>query len=302
MKIAFYNVEQWEQDYLSKQLPNVSFPEELGGDFDIVSIFIDTPVNTCFLDKFQNLKCIVTRSTGFDHIDLQACKERNISVCNVPDYAKNTVAEFSFALILALARKVFQSYQVVQTTGKFIRDGLMGFDLKGKTVGVIGTGNIGSCFIEIAQGYGMNVIAHDIDPHLPVNYVSLEELLKRSDIVSLHVPYNEHTHYLLNKNNIPLMKNGSYLINTSRGKVLEMEALLNAIESGKIAGAGLDVIEDEKNLSSDVSQRLIAHPHTIITPHNAYNTQEAIQRILDATILNVKNIMNDTPSNVILKK
>ena len=125
----------------------------------------------------------------------------------------------------------------------------------------------------------MNVIAYDIDPHLPVNYVSLEELLKRSDIVSLHVPYNEHTHYLLNKNNIPLMKNGSYLINTSRGKVLEMEALLNAIESGKIAGAGLDVIEDEKNLYSDVSQRLIAHPHTIITPHNAYNTQEAIQRI-----------------------
>lgn len=301
MKIAFYNTEKWEQDYLQQQLPDASFPEEIGGDFDIASVFIDTPVNTCFLDRFSHLKCIVTRSTGFDHIDLEACKERNIMVCNVPDYAKNTVAEFSFALILALSRKVFQSYQVVQTTGKFIRNGLMGFDLKGKTVGVIGTGNIGSCFIEIAQGYGMNVIAYDINQHLPITYVSLEELLKHSDIVSLHVPYNKHTHYLLNKNNISLMKNGSYLINTSRGKVVEMEAVLHALESGKIAGAGLDVIEDEKNLSSPLSQKLIAHPHTIITPHNAYNTQEAILRILDTTIINVKNMIDGTPSNVIKK-
>lgn len=295
MKVAIYGAQDWQQDYFKNKLDLVTFTKDLEGDYDIISIFIDTPLTKKDLDKFPHLKLIVTRSSGFDHIDLEACKARNISVCNIPNYGKNTVAEFALALLLALSRKVFASYQVVQTTGKFIREGMTGFDLKNKTLGIIGTGNIGTEMVKIAQGLGMNIIAYDINQTLDIPYKTLEEVLKESDVISLHVPYNKHTHYLLNEKNIPLIKKGSYLINTARGPVIEMTALLNALESGQIAGAGLDVIENEDDLSSEISQRLIAHPNTIITPHNAFNTKEALIRILDTTVKIINDFKNGKP-------
>lgn len=291
MKTAFYNLKDWEKEYIKKNFPDAEFPEEFKGDYEIISIFVNDKFD---LNNFPNLKLIATRSTGFDHIDLEECSARHIQVSNVPNYGKNTVAEFAFALILALSRKVFPSYEVVQNTGKFIQDGLTGFDLSGKTLGVIGTGNIGARSIEIGQGFGMKIIGYDINQNLKITYKSLDDLLSESDIITIHVPYNKQTHYLLNKENIKKIKKGAYLINTSRGGVVETEALVNALENNILDGAGLDVLESEPNiLENKNNKKLIDMPNVIVTPHNAFNTKEAIIRILDMTIENIKSFIND---------
>lgn len=286
-KLAFYSIKPEQKEYIKKSLPSAEFPEELAGDFEVISIFVSDKID---LGKFPNLQLIATRSTGFDHIDLEESNKRGIAISNVPNYGKNTVAEFAFALILALSRKVFPSYEVVQNTGRFIQDGLTGFDLRGKTLGVIGTGNIGSRAVEIGQGFGMKIIGYDINQNLKINYKPLEHLLKKSDIITIHVPYNKHTHYLINKENIKLIKKNSYIINTSRGGVIETQALIKALQEKRLAGAGLDVLENEPEVKEKV---LLNMPNVIVTPHNAFNTKEAIRRILDTTIENIKSFVDE---------
>lgn len=324
-KIAFFETEEWEKPYLKEKLKGCSvlfFNDAINKtniskfrDADIISVFIYSKVDRVLINKLKNLKLIATRSTGFDHIDLQKCREKGIVVCNVPTYGENTVAEHTFALILNLTRKVHKAWERTRKLD-FSEEGLRGIDIKGKTLGVIGVGNIGKHVIRIAKGFEMNVIAFDVvkvkglERKLGFKYASFDSLLRNSDIVSLHCPYNKKIHHLINKKNINKIKKGALLINTARGGLIETDALVKALDSGILSGAGLDVLEGEcfvkedaqvmsKHFPEKCDMRIILEDHilakkdnVIITPHNAFNSVEALQRILDTTIENIRGFLN----------
>ncbi len=332
MKIAFFEVKEWERDFLQSQFSNaelIFFEETLSPetatqvkDCQVISVFVDSQVSRKIIEQLPELKLISTRSTGFDHIDAVACKERGITVCNVPFYGENTVAEHTFALILDISRKIHQSIEHVKKEG-FSIHGITGFDLKGKTLGIVGLGHIGSHVARIARGFEMQVLVYDakqdkkLAKQLGFEYALLEKLLPESDIVTLHLPYNEHTHHIINKENIGLMKKGAYLINTARGGLIETGALSKALESGNLAGAGLDVLEEEcfikeeaalfsKDLPQACDIRILLQNHllmerdnVIITPHNAFNSQEALERILQTTAENIQAFTHKKPINVL---
>ncbi len=331
MKIHYFSGEPWEEAYVRTKLPNEeiefhagplsAFPDLTDPDAEVLCTFIDSPIAEVQMSRFPALKLIATRSTGFDHIDLAAAKARGIAVANVPFYGENTVAEFAFALLLALSRRIIDADERVRA-GTFSPHGLRGFDLAGKTIGIIGTGHIGAHMIRMAQGFGMNVVGFDAYPNqdlshaLNFSYLSLRELLAQSDIITLHVPYNPHTHHLINKENIGGIKKGAYLINTARGAIVETDALVKALKAGALAGAALDVLEEEGELANETmlatahpnadalkialeNHYLIEHPRVIVTPHLAFNTQEAVQRILDATVENIRSFRAGSPSNIV---
>ncbi len=223
-------------------------------------------------------------------------------------YGENTVAEFAFALILTLSRRMYESINRICIENKFTSNGLAGFDLEGKTIGVAGTGRIGKHAIRIAKGFGMKVIAYDVfhddafAKEMGFPYVSMEELMAQSDIITIHVPYLPTTHHLINEDNIGLIKKGAYVINTARGAVIETSALISALQSGQLGGAGLDVIEEEHDMKmGDMSlcKKLTAMPNVVVTPHNAFNTQEAFLRILDTSIDNIVNFTKGAPTNIV---
>ncbi len=330
MKIGFFEVEDWEKDYIGSRLSGheVLFLDknqgaEGSGQIDILSNFIGYPVTAETLRQFPDLKFVTTRSTGFDHIDLEACAQRGILVSNVPTYGENTVAEFTFALLLAVSRKIYPSVKRVRERGLFATDNLQGFDLQGKTLGVIGTGHIGTYVVKIAKGFGMNVIAYDPYPREELAgqfgfvYKTLEELLGASDAVTLHVPYLPATHHLLNSKNIGLCKRGAVIINTARGGLIETAALTAALKSGQLAGAGLDVLEEEGFVKDELEILAGGHPNedqlkialadhelmqmdnVVVTPHNAFNTKEALIRILDTTIENIQAFARGKPVNLV---
>ena len=215
--IAFFEIEEWEKPYLKEKLKgcNILFFNDTINktnidkikDIDIVSIFIYSKLDKVILNKLKNLKLIITRSTGFDHIDLKECKKRKIVVCNVPNYGENTVAEHTFALILSLTRKIHKAWERTRRLN-FSQEGLRGTDLRGKILGVIGAGSIGQHVIRMANGFEMNVIAFDVfknkklEKKFNFKYVDFDNLLKNSDIITMHCPYNKHTHHIINKNNI----------------------------------------------------------------------------------------------------
>jgi D-lactate dehydrogenase len=290
-------------------------------DTEIISGFIYSQLSREVIEKAPRLKLIATRSTGYDHIDLRVCKKRKIAVANVPFYGENTVAEHTFALILALSRKIHEAY-FRTIRGNFSFEGLQGFDLKGKTLGVIGTGHIGLHVIRIAKGFGMRPIAYDPGKNtfmaetLGFEYVPFETLLAASDILSFHAPYNKHTHHMLNKENIKKIKRGAILINTARGGLVDTEALTNALDQGILAGAGLDVLEGEELIKEErqiLSQEfsterlktlvqnhiLLNRENVVITPHIAFNSKEAFQRILDTTVHNIQNFIAGKPENLV---
>ena len=295
-------------------------------DAEIISIFINSKIDEKVLAAFPKAKLITTRSTGFDHIDLRSCAKRNVSVSNVPNYGQDTVAEYTFALILALVRKIYHGYDQIREAGDFSLEGLRGIDLKGKTLGVIGTGKIGKSVVKIARAFEMRVLACDISPdedfarEMQMSYCEPERVLRESDIVTLHVPYTKETHHLLNSKNIKRMKKGAYLINTSRGGVVETEALVKALGKGYLAGAALDVLEEEKAIQDELefllegrvqehnlktilaNHVLIDMPNVIITPHNAFNTWGALQRILTTTIENIRGFQAGEPVNLVKTK
>ena len=331
-KIAFFELEPWEKKYFLKNLMNCEMhfiDDHLNEsnvievkDVDAIGIFIYSVVTKKILEKLPNLKLITTLSTGFDHIDLKECKKRKITVCNVPHYGENTVAEHTFALILNLTRKLHKAYERT-VRGNFSLDGLRGTDLQGKTIGVIGVGSIGIHIVRIAKGFEMKVIAYDkfknlkLAKRLGFKYVDSDYLLKNSDIITLHVPYNKSTYHLINKKAISNMKNGVIIINTARGGIIETSALLEGLQSGKVAAAGLDVLEEEcfikeekqilsKHFLKECDLKTILQNHillkqdnVIITPHNAFNSWEALHRILDTTILNINSSLKKKPVNVV---
>ncbi len=252
MKIAFFELEGWEnkvlQDnfsndelFLSKEkLEPLNIP--LQKDFEIICVFVNSILNKEVLGQFPNLKFINTRSTGFDHIDIAYCKEKGIKVAYVPTYGMNTVAEYAFGLILNLTRKIYQSIDQIKENGSFSLEGLRGVDIKGRTLGVIGTGRIGKESIKIAKGFGMNVIAFDVYPDVKAaaemgfQYVSLEDLLKNSDVITIHAVYNAGSHHLINENNFQLIKKGAYLVNTAPGGLVLKKGLVVCFKKGNFGG------------------------------------------------------------------
>ncbi len=324
MKIAFFEIEAWEKTLLRKAFPKdtLSFsthPLTIKNarryqNTEVLSTFIHCTLNKELLDQLPKLKFITTRSTGYDHVDVEECKRRKIKVTNVPSYGEHTVAEHTFALLLALTRKVYQSVDRTKQ-GDFHQDTLRGVDLHQKTIGIIGAGNIGRNVIRIAQGFGMKVLVSD--PRLTktaakkvgATLLPLNSLLKKADIISLHAPHNSHTHHLLNKKNLALCKPGTLLINTARGPLIDTSGLIWALKKKIIAGAALDVLENEcdlleepqllkkhfqKTCDKDGEQilkenhQLLHMDNVIITPHNAFNTHEALRRILNTDIASIK--------------
>ena len=327
MKVAFYGIWPDMRQYITNKMTGFKIKtfvdsltlENLETDADILAAFVHSNVGKNIIDKMPNLKMIAAMSTGYDHIDLKTAKSKKIAVCNVPTYGENTVAEQAMALMLGLSRKLFQSVKRVKE-GIYDFHGLRGVDLKGKTIGVIGTGNIGKHLIKMANGFEMNVIAYDAFPNQALakqnnfKYVTLNNLLENSDFISLHVPLFANTYHLINKKNIKKIKKGSYIINTARGELIEPEALLWALEKNYIAGAGLDVLEDEDYIQHEeklisnkltalqiktnlVNNIIIDHPNTIVTPHNAFNSTEALQRIIDVTVDNIKSFVKGEIKN-----
>ena len=260
---------------------------------------IDLKLDSRVLSKFGNLKYICSMSTGFDHIDLDYCKKKGIIVSNVPSYAETSVAEHTFALILAISRKIPQSVKPVDR--EFDQSEITGFDLKGKTLGVIGSGKIGLEVIKIAKGFGMEVIVYDVvfnnkaKKELGYEYVSLDELLRASDIVSVHAPYNKHTFHMLNRDNLFILKNGAVLINTSRGELIESKALLAGLKNGKVRFAGLDVLEE----GSKANKELLEMENVFVTPHNAANSIESKRKVLEETIANLEGFIKGDKRNVV---
>lgn len=328
MHIALFQIDGWQKDYATKGLIEAGFSVDAfqegidkasikdSSQYEAISVFVGPAVNKEIIDRFPNLKLIATRSTGFDHIDLAYAKEKGITVCSVPHYGENTVAEFAMGLILTLTRKLYWGIDRIKESNEFNFDGLEGMDLKGKVLGVVGTGSIGRNVIQMAKGFSMTIIGYDPYPNqeaakeLGFSYAeTLEELLGQADIITLHVPYMPATHHLINSNTIEAIKRGAFLINTARGPVVETQALVVALQKGILAGAGLDVLEEEEvakdeqgfwmrdadddakgiNLRTVLQNSVLMDmPNVIITPHNAFNTKEAKIRILDTDIENIK--------------
>jgi len=335
VKLAFVEVDDpWEKSYLKshlKEYKNVTFhrgtvEEEIKGiqDADILSVFIKSKVSNSILKKLKKVKLIATRSTGFDHIDVKTAKTKKTKVANVPTYGENTVAEHAFALMLSLSRNMRKAYW--QTSqNNFSLKGLMGFDLMGKTLGILGTGHIGLHAIRTGVAFGMKVIAYDVKQNhfladvLNYQYVSLDELFKRADIISLHLPLLPSTRHIINKAAIKKMKKGVILINTARGGLIDTDALIQGLDQEKIGGAGLDVLEDEEwvweerrllqaeeiekewiKLRNTHRNHVLLHkPNVIYTPHMAFYSREAVQRILDTTLENISAYLNNKPLNCV---
>jgi D-lactate dehydrogenase len=250
----------------------------------------------------QGIKAIALRCAGFNNVDLEAATSNHIKVVRVPAYSPHAVAEHAVAMIMALNRKTHKAYNRIREQN-FSLNGLMGFDLAGKTVGVVGTGNIGQVFCNIMLGFGCRVIAFDVKEQdsmkkVGVKYVSPKELLETSDIISLHCPLNEKTKYIIGDNNIDLIKKGCMLINTSRGGLINTRSVINALKSGQLSALGIDVYEQEETLffrdlsasivEDDLITRLMSFPNVLITAHQGFFTVEAMDQIAETTLNNLK--------------
>jgi D-lactate dehydrogenase len=330
-KVVFFELEDWAAEFLrTRELTGdvTTVREPLGpatidraAGADIISVFIYSAVTREALAALPRVKLVTTRSTGFEHIDLDACAERGITVCNVPRYGENTVAEHAFGLILALSRKIYQG--ALRTARlDFRSEGLRGFDLKGKTLGVVGAGAIGLHLIRMAKGFGMEVVAFDARPQpllsevLGFRYLSLDELLPISDVVSLHLPLMPQTHHIIGADAFRRMKKGAILINTARGGIVDTLALVAALNEGRIAGAGLDVLEGEEAIREEAqllggslplekmqkvlqSYALLNRDNVLITPHVGFYSREAEERIMETTVENIRHFCAGTAPNTV---
>jgi D-lactate dehydrogenase len=322
-KVAWFDTEDWEREYLEQKKHGFDIEffeeslddetaEEVDESFDAVTVFVSSQVDAEVLEKLD-VETVACRSTGFDHIDLETADEEDIKVCNVPEYGATTVAEHTFGLILTISRRINEAVDKVED-GSFDHQGLKGFDLAGKTLGVIGTGSIGQEVIRIADGFNMDIVAsdpypdHEAEEELPFMYVSQEDLLEKADIVTLHCPYTGDNKHMISEEEFQQMED-TVLVNTARGELVDTEALIQALEDGSVSRAGLDVLEEECIIEEDIEMlgdledecdpKIIMEDHilmkrddVIITPHNAFNSEEALQRIEDQTIENLEEGKN----------
>ena len=315
MNAAFFSTKKYDQDFFNSI--NTDFNHKLTffetalnkhtasltKDYNAVCVFVNDDLNAATIDLLakNGVQLIALRCAGFNNVDLKAAAEKNIKVVRVPAYSPQAVAEHAVALILTLNRKTHKAYNRVRENN-FSLEKLTGFNLYGKTVGVIGTGIIGQCFAKIMLGFGCKVLAYDIKPNEElkrsgVEYVELETLLKASDIISLHCPLNEHTHHLIDQNAFEKMKDGAMLINTGRGALIDTSAVVEALKSEKLGYLGIDVYEQESGLFfNDLSEtvnkdddflRLMSFPNVLITGHQGFFTKEALEQIAQVTLQNL---------------
>lgn len=328
--IVFYDVSDEERSQLEQAFGAGALlhQEKLTAELldpatEVLSVFVNSMVDRATIEALPHLELIACRSTGFNNVDLEAAREHNVAVVNVPSYGSRTVAEYTFGLLLSLTRKLPRAIAAALSGDE--ATSLQGSDLHGKTLGIIGTGHIGTCVAQIARGFEMKVIAHDVLPRDELakkynfTYQALDTLLAQSDILTLHVPYTPENHHLINASRLAKIKHGALLINTARGELVDNRALIDALQGGQLGGAALDVLEGEQLLSQheellllrsgDAPLALLRHsleisllqklPNVIITHHNAFNTREAIQRINATTIDNIKQFLADAPINVV---
>lgn len=341
-KICFVATEPEEEEFFAGKFESfdVSFQRALcdvPDDVEVVSIFINDRIDDRFLDNHPSLRLIATRSMGCDHIDLAACTKRKVSVTHVSGYGENTVAEHTFALMLALSRRIRESTEAA-LAGKFTHERFRGMDLRGSTLGVVGAGRVGLHVIRIAGAFGMNVLAYDAHPNplhtelLDFKYTSFDHLIRESHVITLHIPLNEETHHIFNRETLSRCREGVLIVNTARGRLIDSEALIEALDCGQVGGAGLDVIEEEgvfhggatallgaqiadrvrgsggekdrialsagrmKEISRYIaSNALLRRPQVVFTPHNAYNSTESREFISNTTSENILNYFEQNP-------
>lgn len=277
----------------------------LADGFRAASIFVNDDASAPVLERLARggVRLLALRSTGFNHVDLNAAARCGITVMRVAHYSPYAVAEFAVALLLAVNRKIHRAYNRTRE-GNFLLDGLQGRDIHGRTVGVVGTGRIGAVFARIMAGFGVTLLGYDVAPNpecvqLGMRYCPLDELLGQSDVISLHAPLLPETYHLINAEALAKMKPGAILINTSRGALVDAEALIEALKSGRVGAVGLDVYEEEDNLffrdrsdqiiTDDVFARLMTFPNVLITGHQAFFTHEALAQIAETTICNLSD-------------
>lgn len=291
LSIIFLQVDPEDRAKVLQRFPDAviheGVPEDIAGvcaDAEIVSVFLGAQFDAALLSKLPKLRLLCTRSVGFDHIDFEACGRQKITVCNVPDYGSHVIAEHVFALLLSTLRHIPEADKKVEA-GKFDYHGLRGISLRGKTLGIVGTGKIGRKVAEIAHGFGMCILAVDqcrtveLQDVLGVRYVELPELLEKSDIITLHVPSLKETRHMIDAKALALMKDGVVLVNTARGDLIESGALLKALEKGKVRYALLDVLEHERNFAEH--KELIGHPNVVVTPHIAFYSEESMTNMYE---------------------
>jgi D-lactate dehydrogenase len=329
--LYFYDATELDQKQLGEALSGTDHrwefvadkidPANCNTEAEVISVFVTSTVTREVIEAMPKLRLIACRSTGFNHIDFEAANEHNITVVNVPTYGENTVAEYAFAMLLALTRNL--PAVLATENQQYAPPDLNGHDLAAKVLGVIGTGHIGLKTLQIAAGFSMETLAHDpyakpeLQEEYGFKYVELDELLTRSDVVSLHVPYLPSTHHIMNRENLEKMKTGAILINTARGELVDTAALTDLLDSGHLGGAVIDVVEGEILLnhreetallrSRTLPDSVLRHsveidvlkkmPNVIVSPHNAYNTVEAIKRINDTTSQNIIDFWYDKSPN-----
>lgn len=319
MKITFFSAKKYDKEFFNRQNTTFGFDIEyyethLGPhiinaveETDAVCVFVNDCVNAQVIEELarKKVKVIALRCAGFNNVDLESAKAMGIKVCRVPAYSPQAVAEHAVAMILTLNRKTHKAYNRVREQN-FSLDGLLGFDIHRKTVGVVGTGNIGKAFCKIMLGFGCNVIAFDVVPDheleiMGVRYLPLPDVFKQADMLSLHCPLNEKTKHLINHESLAMMKEGVMVINTSRGGLVDSKTVIDALKSRKIGYLGIDVYEQEEKLffrdlsasiiEDDVIQRLMSFPNVLITSHQAFFTAEALEQIADVTLHNINDLL-----------
>lgn len=323
MKVAVFSTKSYDRQFLAAA--NLGHGHELvfleprlttvtaalAAGSQAVCVFINDTLDAAVIQAIADygVQLIVLRSAGFNHVDLQAAAARGLTVVRVPAYSPYAVAEHAVALILALNRKIYRAYNRVRDDN-FSLEGLMGFDLHSATVGIVGTGKIGQCFAQIMQGFGCRLLAYDVQPNahceaLGVEYVALSTLFAQSDVVSLHCPLLPQTHHLVNAESLNHFKSGAMLINTSRGGLLDTQAVIEAIKSGTIGYLGIDVYEQEEALffedlsdtiiQDDTFQILQSFPNVLITAHQAFFTRNALTNIAETTLANITDFEQGKP-------
>ena len=322
--VIFYDTKPYEKDFFefelnedkkiifidSELLPDKVLSKE-EQNAEIISVFTSSRLDKQVLEKFKNLKLILTRSVGYSHIDLDYCNSKNIIVANTPHYGDYTVAEFSFGLLLSLVRRIGYGQNELKQGDMYPET--FGMELYNKTIGIIGTGAIGSKSLKIAKGFSMNILCFDININEEIEkeynakYVDLDTLCKFSDIIMLHAPLTSHNYHMIDEEKFSLMKDTAVIVNTARGELIDTEALYNALIDKKIQGVALDVFEFEETISNKrptekinfknlrislINNKLLNLPNVVATPHIAYDTKEAINRILQKTTKSLKEFLS----------
>ena len=315
MKLLVYSAKSFEVPFLKQANKNkhkVTYLEEAldtesvikAISFEAISIFSGDDASSIVLEKLWDfgVRHITIRSSGYNNIKMKTAKRLGFKVANAPDYSPHAIAEHAIALLLALNRKLILANTQVHDYN-FLQDGLMGFNLHGKTVGIIGTGRIGSVMTKIVHGFGCKILANDLEPDYDlmelcgVVYTSLDDVCKQSDIISLHIPLNYENYYLINKDKLAMMKHGAVLLNTSRGAIVETDGLIKLLEDRHLGGYGTDVYEKEKGvffrdnskhgIKDERLKKLLSLPNVLLTPHQAFVTREAMTNIAENTFENI---------------